>query len=71
MLTAVAHVVRAAGEAGIGLSVCGDAAADPAVLPHLLAVGVRTVSVGAAKIPAVAHWIAAADTTGPVIPDAG
>jgi phosphoenolpyruvate-protein kinase (PTS system EI component) len=71
VLTAVAHVVRAAGEAGIGLSVCGDAAADPAVLPQLLAIGVRTVSVGAAKIPVVAHWIAAADTTRPVIPDAG
>jgi phosphoenolpyruvate-protein kinase (PTS system EI component) len=71
VLTAVARVVRAAGEAGIGLSVCGDAAADPAVLPELLAIGVRTVSVGAAKIPAVARWIAAADTTRPVIPDAG
>jgi phosphoenolpyruvate-protein kinase (PTS system EI component) len=71
VLSAVAHVVRAAGEAGIGLSVCGDAAADPAVLPELLAIGVRTVSVGAAKIPAVARWIAAAGTTRPVIPDAG
>jgi phosphoenolpyruvate-protein kinase (PTS system EI component) len=27
------------------------------VLPLLLGVGVRTVSVGAAKIPQVAHWI--------------
>ena len=57
VLTAIAGVVRAAREAGIGLSVCGDAAADPAVLPSLLALGVRTVSVGAAKIPAVARWI--------------
>jgi phosphoenolpyruvate-protein kinase (PTS system EI component) len=62
VLTAVANVVNAAGEAGIGLSVCGDAAADPAVLPRLLALGVRTVSVGAAKVPAVAEWIARADT---------
>ena len=58
MLTAIAGVVEAASEAGIGLSVCGDAAADPAVLPRLLALGVRTVSVGAAKVPAVAGWIA-------------
>jgi phosphoenolpyruvate-protein kinase (PTS system EI component) len=57
VLTAVAGVVRAAREAGIGLSVCGDAAADPAVLPSLLVLGVRTVSVGAAKIPAVARWV--------------
>ena len=62
VLTAIANVVTAAGEAGIGLSVCGDAAADPAVLPLLLALGVRTVSVGAAKVPAVAQWIAQADT---------
>jgi phosphoenolpyruvate-protein kinase (PTS system EI component) len=57
VLTAIAGVVRAARETGIGLSVCGDAAADPAVLPSLLALGVRTVSVGAAKVPAVARWI--------------
>jgi multiphosphoryl transfer protein len=57
VLTAIAGVVRAARETGIGLSVCGDAAADPAVLPSLLVLGVRTVSVGAAKVPAVARWI--------------
>jgi phosphoenolpyruvate-protein kinase (PTS system EI component) len=57
VLTAVATVTRAAREAGIGVSVCGDAAADPQVLPLLLGVGVRTVSVGAAKVPQVAHWI--------------
>ncbi len=57
VLAAIAATVRAAREAGIGLSVCGDAAADPAVLPQLLALGVRTVSVGAAKVPAVAGWI--------------
>jgi phosphoenolpyruvate-protein kinase (PTS system EI component) len=71
VLAAIATTVRAAGEAGIGLSVCGDAAADPAVLPDLLAVGVRTVSVGAAKVPAVARWIAQADTRKPVVPGAG
>jgi multiphosphoryl transfer protein len=70
VLTAIATTVRAAAEAGIGLSVCGDAAADPAVLPALLAIGVRTVSVGAAKVPAVAQWISQADTRKPVIPDA-
>jgi phosphoenolpyruvate-protein kinase (PTS system EI component) len=71
VLAAIATTVRAAREAGIGLSVCGDAAADPAVLPQLLAAGVRTVSVGAAKVPAVARWIAQADTRKPVVPGAG
>jgi phosphoenolpyruvate-protein kinase (PTS system EI component) len=65
VLTAIAATVRAARDAGIGLSVCGDAAADPAVLPQLLAIGVRTVSVGAAKVPAVARWIAQASASGP------
>jgi len=70
VLTAIATTVRAAAEAGIGLSVCGDAAADKAVLPALLAIGVRTVSVGAAKVPAVAQWIAQTDTRKLVTPDA-
>ena len=39
------------------VSVCGDAAADEAVLPLLLGLGVRTMSVGAAKVPRVAEWI--------------
>ncbi len=65
VLTAIAGVVRAARETGIGLSVCGDAAADPAVLPSLLALGVRTVSVGAAKVPAVARWISQATASVP------
>ena len=71
VLSAIATTVRAAGEAGIGVSVCGDSAADRTVLPLLLAIGVRTVSVGAAKVPAVARWIARADATRPVVADAG
>jgi phosphoenolpyruvate-protein kinase (PTS system EI component) len=71
VLAAVATTARAAREAGIGLSVCGDAAADPVVLPQLLAIGVRTVSVGAAKVPAVAGWVAKADTRRAAGPDAG
>jgi multiphosphoryl transfer protein len=44
------------------LDFSGDAAADPLVLPLLLGLGVRTLSVGAARVPRVAGWIAAADT---------
>ena len=62
VLTLIANVVRAAGAAGVKVSVCGDAAADPLVLPLLLGLGVRTLSVGAARVPRAADWIAAADT---------
>jgi phosphoenolpyruvate-protein kinase (PTS system EI component) len=55
-------VVAAAATSGIEVSVCGDAAADPGVLPLLIGLGVRTFSVGAARLPRVAEWVAAADT---------
>jgi phosphoenolpyruvate-protein kinase (PTS system EI component) len=62
VLTLIEHVVSAGREAGIPVSVCGDAAADPAVLPLLLRLGVRTISVGAARVPRVAGWIATVST---------
>jgi phosphoenolpyruvate-protein kinase (PTS system EI component) len=62
VLALIAHVVAAAGAAGVTVSVCGDAAADPAVLPLLIGLGVRTFSVGAARLPQVAAWVSAADT---------
>ena len=62
VLTLLAQVTTAAAAARIPVSVCGDAAADPAVLPLLLGLGIRTFSVGAARVPAVAAWVAAADS---------
>jgi len=62
VLALIAHVLAAASAAGVKVSVCGDAAADPAVLPLLIGLGVRTFSVGAARVPQVAGWIASADT---------
>jgi phosphoenolpyruvate-protein kinase (PTS system EI component) len=62
ILALICGVVRAADGAGVGVSVCGDAAADPAVLPLLIGLGVRRLSVGAARVPQVAEWIAGADT---------
>jgi phosphoenolpyruvate-protein kinase (PTS system EI component) len=70
VLAAIAGVVAAARQAGIGVSVCGDAAADQAVLPLLLALGVRTISVGAARVSQAAKWIAPIDTGSVVIPHA-
>ena len=58
----IQRTVDAAAEAGISVSVCGDAAADPLVLPLLLGLGIRTLSVGAARVPQVARQVADIDT---------
>ena len=63
VLALIARVVQAAAATGVDVSVCGDAAADPAVLPLLIGLGVRKLSVGAARVPQVAEWITAADST--------
>jgi phosphoenolpyruvate-protein kinase (PTS system EI component) len=55
-------VIDAAAASNITVSVCGDAAADPVVLPLLLRRGIRALSVGAARVPQVARQIAGTDT---------
>ena len=62
VLTLIRHVARAAAAGNIPVSVCGDAAADPLVLPLLLGLGITTLSVGAARVPQVARQIADTDT---------
>ena len=62
VLALISRVVAAAATTGIEVSVCGDAAADAGVLPLLIGLGVRTFSVGAARLARVAEWVAAADT---------
>jgi phosphocarrier protein FPr len=71
VLALIQKVVQAASGAGVKVSVCGDAAADPLVLPLLLGLGVRTLSVGAARVPQVASWIAATDTRAAALKAAG
>jgi multiphosphoryl transfer protein len=61
VLGLIGHVTRAAREAGIGVSVCGDAAADAQVLPLLIGLGVDTLSVPAARAGRVRSWLAALD----------
>jgi phosphotransferase system enzyme I (PtsI) len=53
VLRTVAGVVRAAGSAGIPLSLCGEMAADPLQALVLLGLGVREVSMRPAAIPPV------------------
>jgi phosphoenolpyruvate-protein kinase (PTS system EI component) len=61
VLALVERVTGAAAAAGTRVSVCGDAAADPLVLPLLIGLGVRALSVGAARVPQVARQIADTD----------
>jgi phosphoenolpyruvate-protein kinase (PTS system EI component) len=61
VLRLIGHVAQAAREAGIAVSVCGDAAADAQVLPLLVGLGVDTLSVPAARVPRVRSWVAALD----------
>jgi len=61
VLGLIAHVAEAGRRAGIGMSVCGDAAADPQVLPLLIGLGVDTLSVPAARVPRVRSWVSALD----------
>jgi phosphoenolpyruvate-protein kinase (PTS system EI component) len=42
---------EAAGEAGIPVGVCGEAAGEPAMIPRLVALGVTELSMGAPSIP--------------------
>jgi phosphoenolpyruvate-protein kinase (PTS system EI component) len=62
VLALIERVAGAAAAAGVKVSVCGDAAADPLVLPLLLGLGIRTFSVGAARVGQVARWTADTDT---------
>jgi phosphoenolpyruvate-protein phosphotransferase len=53
--------VRAAGDAGIGLSLCGESASDPMVMPLLVGLGVDELSVGASRVGLVRRWVRALD----------
>ena len=62
VLALIARVADAGRRAGIPVSVCGDSAADPLVLPLLLGLGVNTLSVPAARVQRVRSWLRDLDT---------
>jgi phosphoenolpyruvate-protein kinase (PTS system EI component) len=62
VLGLIGHVVESAAAAQIPVSVCGDAAADQRVLPLLIGLGVRVVSVPAALVSRVREWISRLDS---------
>lgn len=63
VLGLIARVADAGRNAGIPVSVCGDAAADPLVLPLLVGLGVGALSIPAARVQQVRTWVA--DLDGP------
>jgi phosphoenolpyruvate-protein kinase (PTS system EI component) len=50
VLAGIAHTVEAAHDAGVAVEVCGEAAADPVMLPLLVGLGVDELSAGAARV---------------------
>jgi phosphoenolpyruvate-protein kinase (PTS system EI component) len=50
VLGAIAHTVHAGHAAGIPVEICGEAAADPALVPTLIGLGVDELSAGAARV---------------------
>ena len=53
ILRILRNVIHEASKAGIGLSVCGEAASDPEYVMLLLGMGVRTLSMAAPMIPEI------------------
>ncbi len=58
----VARVARFGAEAGIAVSLCGDAGGDPQLIPALLGAGLRSLSVAPAQLPLAKAAIAATRT---------
>ena len=65
VLRLIAHVARHGRESGREVSLCGDAAGDPALVPSLLGAGLRALSVGPAALAATKAAIAAVDVDEP------
>jgi len=63
VLALIARVAEAGRQADISVSVCGDSAADPLVLPLLVGLGVNTLSVPAARVQRVRTWLAGLDAS--------
>jgi phosphoenolpyruvate-protein kinase (PTS system EI component) len=63
VLELISYVSGAAAAAQIPVSVCGDAAADLRVLPLLIGLGVRVVSVPAARVGQMRAAVSRLDTS--------
>ena len=61
MLETIARVARHGRDTARDVSVCGDAAGDPAVIPALLRAGVRALSVAPSALAACKRAVAGVD----------
>ncbi|MGD9782301.1 MAG: phosphoenolpyruvate--protein phosphotransferase [Kiritimatiellia bacterium] len=61
VLRAMAMIVAAAEQAGKPISLCGNLGSDPQMLPFLLGIGLRTLSMDSMAIPAVQRRIEGID----------
>ncbi len=61
VLRLIRHTVAAAEARGIPASLCGDAGGDPRLVPHLLAAGLRSLSMAPSAVGRVKQAIAALD----------
>ena len=64
ILRMVRSVVNAAGEAGIGLVLCGEVAADPGATALLLGLGLRRLSVTPRAIPMIKQQVRSLEMSG-------
>ena len=62
VLRALRRVVDAAQRHRKPLSFCGEMAADPKLIPFLIGLGIRRISLEARQIPRVQHYISQVDT---------
>jgi phosphoenolpyruvate-protein phosphotransferase (PTS system enzyme I) len=60
VLSLIARTVEHGKRTGREVSLCGDAASDPAIVPHLLSAGLRSLSVSASSVGLVKAAIAGA-----------
>lgn len=59
VLRALDRIARAAADAGIPVSICGEIAQDPRFIPFLVGIGIRTLSVDPQSLPRVHATLAA------------
>jgi phosphocarrier protein FPr/phosphocarrier protein len=64
VLRLIRLATEAADAAGLPVSVCGGLASDPAAVPILIGLGVRTLSVAPARIPAIKALVRGLDLAG-------
>jgi phosphotransferase system enzyme I (PtsI) len=62
VINLIVRTVEHGRRTGREVSLCGDAASDPAIVPHLLKAGLRSLSVAATAVGAVKAAIAEVDT---------